>query len=91
MFEIQNLDLDKLNLEEDQKEKIEERINYLINTNILPERQATVYVLAKEEGIKNEKIAKALNINEGTVKSHLNKIREKIKDAKFKLNELNQF
>ena len=39
----------------------------------LPEQQRTVYRLSKEEGLKQEEIARQLNISLSTVKTHLSR------------------
>jgi RNA polymerase sigma-70 factor (ECF subfamily) len=61
------------------------RINKLIEN--LPPQQKAVYKLSRLQGLKNDEIAAELNISPNTVKAHLSKaletLRNQLKDVRF--------
>ncbi len=74
-FEVRDL----VNIEEDfEKKDMKEKLKKALE--ILTEVQKEVFVLKTTEGLKIREIAQLLRISEGTVKSHLNRATEKVKN-----------
>jgi RNA polymerase sigma-70 factor (ECF subfamily) len=75
MFEVR----DVINIEEDfEKKELKDRLKSALSA--LTDAQRQVFILKNNEGLKIREIAGVLNISEGTVKSHLNRSVEKIKN-----------
>jgi RNA polymerase sigma-70 factor (ECF subfamily) len=70
---------DVINIEEDfEKKELKDRLKSALS--VLTDAQRQVFILKNNEGLKIREIAGVLNISEGTVKSHLNRSVEKIKN-----------
>lgn len=74
-FEVKDL----INMEEEfEVKQLKETIAVALKE--LTDMQRQVFVLKNTQGLKIKEIAEMLKISEGTVKSHLNRAMEKIKD-----------
>jgi RNA polymerase sigma-70 factor (ECF subfamily) len=69
------------------------RINELVEN--LPPQQKAVYRLSRLQGLRNDEIAEVLNISPNTVKAHLSKaletLRNRLRDLAFVASLLTAF
>ena len=71
---------DVIDIEEDYEQKdLREKLKGALN--LLTDVQKQVFVLKNTEGLKIREVARVLGMSDGTVKSHLNRAMEKIKNA----------
>jgi RNA polymerase sigma-70 factor, ECF subfamily len=79
--DIRNFEVkDVINIEEDYELK-EMKERFTASLNSLTETQRSVFVFKNTDGLKIREIARIMKISEGTVKSHLNRATEKIKNV----------